>query len=162
MKALNSGEIYKRYWIFIIYFSVLLSITVLCRFLYLKTYNKYADVLTEKKQKTEFLTKKKVELSVRIDSLNLFMHMLNTKQVKNEAALERAILRIKYDTMNELEGLEAEGVKDFTFYKRVLANVEMMLDAKKTLNQSLQEEEVNKKKLMECNQANNKLRNRPF
>lgn len=160
MKALNSNDIYKRYWFFIVYFSILLFFTVLCRFLYLKTYDKYATVLTQKKDKIEFLIKKKAELSSRIDSLAMFMQILNTKQVKNDAALERAILKIKYDTMDDLAALEADGINDFVLYRKVLANVEIILDAKKTLSQTIDEEEVNKKKLMECNQANAKLRNR--
>lgn len=160
MRALNNSEVYRRFWFFIVYFSVLLFFTVLCRFLYLKTYDKYASVLTQKKDKIEFLIKKKAELSTRIDSLAMFMQILNTKQVKNDAALERAILKIKYDTMNDLEALEADGINDFILYRKVLANVEIILDAKKTLSQAIDEEEVNKKKLMECNQANAKLRNR--
>jgi hypothetical protein len=62
--------------------------------------------------------------------------------------------------MNDLEALEADGINDFILYRKVLANVEIILDAKKTLSQTIDEEEVNKKKLMECNQANAKLRNR--
>lgn len=157
MKALNKDEIFKKYWFFIIYFSILLLFTVLCRFLYLKTYDKYAAVLTDKKSSIEFLISTRVQLSSRIDSLNMFMHLLHTKQVKNDAALERAILKIKYDTMNDIEALEANGVKDFDLYKKVLANVEVMLDAKKILNQSEEEARLSEKKYNECVKANEKL-----
>lgn len=157
MKALNKNEIYKRYWFFILYFSILLLFTVLCRFLYLKTYDKYASVLTEKKNSIEFLINTRVQLSARVDSLNMFMHLLHTKQVKNDAALERAILKIKYDTVNDIEALEAGGVRDFDLYKKVLANVEVMLDAKKILNQSEEEARLNEKKYNECVKANEKL-----
>lgn len=160
MKSLNSKEILRRYYIFLGYFTALLTITVLCGFLYFKTYNSYAGMLHKKKAETEFFFHKRAELSTKIDSLNNFINMLSTKQVKNEAALERAILKLKFETLKDIESMEEEGIYDYFLYKKVLLSVEGVLDAKKTLQQSKDEEEATKRKLMECNQANLKLRNR--
>jgi hypothetical protein len=157
MKPRNSKEIVNKYLIFLGYFSTLLLFTILCALFYLKTNDSYAATIGQKKAEVDFFQKKNAMLAARVDSINTFMGMLNTKMVNNEAALEREIMKLKNETLNDIEALEKQGNDDFFLYKKMLLDVDKILSAKKEFQQVKEEEETLKKKLMECNKATSDL-----
>lgn len=160
MKALNHKEILHTYLTFIGFFSALLLMTILCWFLYLKTEKHFVSRIRIKKQEIDFFKNKSAMLSSRIDSISHYMALMNTKLVNNEVALQRHILQLKNATLQDIENLERNGDANYFLYKKVLSDVERVLEAKQVLQQAQEEEEANKRKLLECTQANLKLRNR--
>jgi hypothetical protein len=158
MKALNHKEITNRYLIFLANFTLLLACTVLCWYLYLKTCDVQAAKILEKKNEYDFIFNKQQELSNKIDSLNKFLNMLNTDQVENEVALERTILKIKNETSRDFDVLEANGDKNYVIFKKIIDNIEKAIDNKKALQQAILDEETQKRKLVDCIDANKKVK----
>lgn len=158
MKALNNKEITNKYLVFLAYFTFLLFFSLLCISLFHKTAESYASVLVEKKNENDFIFNKRMSLSSKIDSLNLFVKLLNTKQVENEGALTRSILKLKNEANDELRVLEVKGKNDYQLYRKIIAGIEAALDNKKVLQQAKNEEDVQRRKLMECIEANNKAK----
>ena len=158
MKALNHKEITNKYLIFLAYLTLLLACTVLCWYLYLKTSDAQASKIIEKKNEYDFIFNKRAQLSNKIDSLNTFLNMLNTGQVDNEVALERTILKIKNETSKELDILEADGNGNYILFKKVIDNIEKAIDNKKALQQAILDEESSKRKLVDCIEANKKVK----
>ena len=145
---------------FLGYFSLLLVTSVLCVYFYLNTSNVFANSMEYKRKEAELYISKEAEITARIDSINSFLHLLHTRQVRNDAALESTILKLKYNTLKEIDKIPQPLAQNFNLHKKMLMNIEPVLDAKKILHDAAIEEGVNKKKLMDCNIANQKLTNK--
>lgn len=156
MKPLNNKEITTTYLSFLGYFSLLLLATMLCIHLFHKTSEAYTKSLMKRKSHNDLLLAKKAELSFKIDSLNGMMKMLNTAQVKNEAALERAILKVKKEAIADLDFLETDGIVSYPLHRKIIQGVEFTLDLKKGVDQAMKAEGSQRKKLFECIDANSK------
>ena len=158
MKALNESVIIKKYLVFLGYFSILLIVTLLFGYFYLKTCDSYLVELEKGKQDWNYLNIGKASLSNKIDSLNYFMKLLNTKQVQNEIALERSIIMLKNDAVKKITELEMLEDIDLKLQKTIVYNIEIALENKRNLHQAKSEEENNRKKLLECIDANKKMK----
>jgi hypothetical protein len=99
-------------------------------------------------------------LNNRVDSINTLMSMLNTQMVTNEDALEKKILQLKNESLNEIEKFELNSRYNYSLHKKILGDIDKILEAKKSLQQNKADEEISKIKLQDCNNANFKLRNR--
>jgi len=158
MKALNYREINRRYVFFLLFLTLLLSLPVLYYFLFINTSRQQINKIIEKKNQFDFVFKKREQLCAKIDTLNNFLNMLNTGQIYNEVALERTILKLKNDALLEIEVLEVNDPDRYGMFKKLLFDVEKAIDNKKILQQAMTEEEEQKKKLMECIEANKKIK----
>ncbi len=159
MKALNSKDITRKYLVFLLNFTVLLAVTVVCCFFYLKADHLQSRMIIEQKKTHEYIFTKRQELALKIDSLNSYLSMLNTEQVANEAELERKIVKLK-NTMNaEVELLKSKGdPSHYELFAKIISNVEKAIDNKHALQQALTEEEIQKKRLTDCIDANKKVK----
>lgn len=160
MNPRNIKEIVQKYLVFIGYFTCLLAFTVLCVYFFFKSTDAYAGAIGQQKKEMENQQARVVYFSSRIDSLNTFMRMMNTDLVENEAALERSILKLSKGTLDELEQISEPEKHDFILAKKILSDTEKLLEIKRQLQKAKNEEDNFKQKLMECNAANRKLRNR--
>jgi hypothetical protein len=159
MKALNSKEITSKYFIFLLNFTVLLLCTTGCYFLYLKADQRQSAMIQEQQRVHEYIFNARQELAGKIDTLNTYLSMLNTNQVENEVALERVILKLKNETSKKLEILKANGVPDhYILFDKIVSNVEKAIDYKHAFQQAMADEEVQKKRLNDCIEANNKVK----
>lgn len=159
MKALNNKEITKKYLIFLLNFTVLLVFTVACCFFYLKAENQQSGMILQQKQVHDYIFNKRQQLSVKIDTLNAYLTMLNTEQVENEVALERTILKLKNEASKDLELLKTNGNPDhYALFDKIISNIEKAIDNKHALEQAITEEEVQKKRLTDCIDANKKVK----
>ncbi len=158
MKALNGYLIVKKYLIFLGYFSTLLAITLLYSYFYFKTFESYSIELERRQQESDYVNNGKIILSHKIDSLNNFIKLLNTKQVQNETALERSIINLKNGAVRTITDLEKVDDYDFKLQKTIIYNVEAALEIKRNLSQAKSEEENSRKKLFECIEANKKMK----
>lgn len=102
------------------------------------------------------MVNKRMELSMKIDSLNTLLTMLNTAQVRNEVALERAIIKLKRSAKEDLDFLETETSMRFPLHQKLIHGIETSLDYKKGVDQALKIEVTQRKKLFECMDANDK------
>jgi len=160
MKAQNYKEVRSSYIIFLAYFTILLSISVLCWHLSIVTESAFISNIELKREEVNAYKNQNSILNNRIDSINTLMSMLNTQMVTNEDALEKKILQLKNESLNEIEQIESTSNYNYSLYKKALGDIEKILDAKKSLQQNKAEEEISKMKLQDCNNANIKLRNR--
>ncbi len=160
MNPRNFKEIVQKYLVFTGYFSCLLILTVLCVYFFFKSTNAYAGAISQKKKEMEKQQASVLYFSSRIDSLNTFMRMMNTDLVENEAALERSILKLSKGALNELEQISESEKHDFILTQKIFTDTEKLLEIKRQLQKAKAEEDNFKQKLMECNAANRKLRNR--
>lgn len=159
MKALNSKEITKKYLIFLLNFTVLLACTVVCCFFYLRAGKQQTDMIMEQKRVHDYIFNKRHELSLKVDTLNSYLGMLNTEQVENEVALERKILELKNRVGKELEVLKTNGDPNhYILFDKIITNVDKAIDNKHALQQAITEEEVQKKQLIDCIDANKKVK----
>lgn len=159
MKALNNKEITSKYLVFLLNFTVLLLCTIACYFLYLKADKRQSEMIQEQQRAHEYIFNSRQELSGKIDTLNMYLSMLNTNQVENEVALERAILKLKNETSQKLEQLKANGVPShYVLFDKIVSNVEKAIDNKHAFQQAMTEEEVQKKRLNDCIEANKKVK----
>jgi len=160
MKAQNYKEVRSSYIIFLAYFTILLAITVLCWHLSIVTESAFISNIELKREEVNAYKNQNRILNNRMDSINTLMSMLNTQMVTNEDALEKKILQLKNESLNEIEQIESTSNYNYSLYKKALGDIEKILDAKKSLQQNKAEEEISKMKLQDCNNANIKLRNR--
>jgi hypothetical protein len=159
MKALNNKEITNKYLIFLLNFTVLLLCTIGCFFLYLKADKRQSAIILEQKQAHDYIFNSRQELAGKIDTLNSYLSMLNTDQVENEVALERSILKLKNETSKQLEMLKANGVPaNYILFDKIVSNVEKAIDSKHACQQAMTDEEVQKKRLNDCIDANKKVK----
>lgn len=160
MKALNHKEITNKYLLFLLNFTILLMLTVACYYLYLKTNNEQSKMIVEQKKTHDYIFTKRQHFANTIDTLNTYLTMLNTEQVENEVALERTILKLKKQAGKELDALKTEGnASSFVLFDKIIADVEKAIDNKHALQQSITEEEIQKQRLVDCIEANKKVRN---
>lgn len=160
MKAQNYKEVRSSYLIFLAYFTTLLIISVLCWSLSILTESVFVSKIQIKREEINSYKNQTIILNNRIDSINTLMSMLNTEMVANEDALEKKILQLKNESINEIEKFELDSKYNYTLYKKILGDIDKILDAKKSLQQNKADEEISKAKLQDCNNANIKLRNR--
>lgn len=160
MKAQNYKEVRSSYIIFLAYFTILLAISVLCWHLSIVTESAFISNIELKREEVNAYKNQNNMLNNRMDSINTLMSMLNTQMVTNEDALEKKILQLKNESLNEIEQIESTSNYNYSLYKKALGDIEKILDAKKSLQQNKAEEEISKMKLQDCNNANIKLRNR--
>lgn len=160
MKAKNFEEVRKSYLIFIAYFTALLIVSVMCWSLSVLTESHFLSEVRIKKEEINLYRTQNTVLNNKIDSINTLISMLNTQMVANEDALERKILQLKNESIEHIEKFESGSKYNFTIYKRVLNDVDKILDAKNALQKNKEEEKISKAKLQDCNNANSKLRNR--
>ena len=160
MNPRNFKEIVQKYLVFIGYFSCLLTMTVLCVYCFFKSTNAYAGTISQKKKEMEKQQASVLYFSSRIDSLNTFMRMMNTDLVDNEVALERSMLKLSKGSLNELEQISESEKHNFLLTQEIFADTEKLLEIKRHLRKVRAEEDNFKQKLLECNAANRKLRNR--
>lgn len=159
MKALNSKEITNKYLLFLLNFTVLLLCTIGCCFLYMKADKRQSAMILEQKQVHDHIFNARQELAGKIDTLNTYLAMLNTEQVENEVALERTILKLKNETSKQLEILKTNGVPThYILFEKIISNVEKAIDNKHALQQAMTDEEVQKKRLNDCIDANKKVK----
>jgi hypothetical protein len=157
MKALNHSEITQKYLTFLAYFSVLLFFSVSCGYFFNKTCEAQTNALLVKKNDYDFAFRSTTSLSVKIDSLNLLLKLVNTGKVGNEQALEKAILALNNETSIELDHLEQTQQGNYTLYRKFVLGVANALDGKKSFQSILEEEKTLNKKLNECRKANEKV-----
>lgn len=160
MKAKNHKEVQSSFLIFLAYFTVLLIVSVLCWHLSILTESAFISNIQLKREEINAYKNQNFILNNRIDSINTLMSMLNTRMVTNEDALEKKILQLKNESLNEIEKFESNSKYSYSIYKKILEDIDKILDAKKSLQQNKAEEEISKIKLRDCNNANIKLRNR--
>jgi len=160
MKAQNYKEVRSSYLIFLAYFTTLLIISVLCWSLSILTESVFVSKIQIKREEINSYKNQTIILNNRIDSINTLMSMLNTEMVSNEDALEKKILQLKNESITEIEKFELNSKYNYTLYKKILGDIDKILDAKKSLQQNKADEEISKAKLQDCNNANIKLRNR--
>lgn len=160
MKALNYKEINKTYLTFLLNFTILLVVTVVCYFLYLKADNVQTKMIVEEKKAHDVIFAQRQQFSNTIDTLNSYLTMLTTNQVENEVALERSILKLKNRAAKEIQALNAMGnTPYFILFDKIISDIEKTIDNKHKLQQSTADEEAQKKGLVECIEANKKVRN---
>jgi len=160
MKAQNYKEVQSSYLIFLAYFTILLTITVICWSLSILSESIFISKIQIKREEINSHKNQTLLLNNRIDSINTLMSMLNAEMVTNEDALEKKILQLKNESLNEIEKFELNSKYNYTLYKKILGDIDKILDAKKLLKQNKADEEISKIKLQDCNNANIKLRNR--
>lgn len=160
MKPKNHREITIAYLSFISHFTLLLIITTTCWFLFIQSKQRFINSIKTKKQELDFYYNTNMDLYNRLDSINYLISISNTKMINNEEALERRILKIKDEALNEISILEQDGDNSYLIYKKVLLDTDFFLESKKTLQQNKEEENFNKKKLQECFAANKELNKR--
>ncbi|WP_299248926.1 hypothetical protein [uncultured Cytophaga sp.] len=160
MKALNYKEVRAAYIVFLAYFTGLLILTVLCWSFTLVTESSFNNIIQAKKDEVENYKNQTAYLSSRIDSIQTYISMLNTDMVTNDDALEVKIIQMKTQSLIDIEKIEMDSKFNFTIYKKILVDIERIIEAKKSLQQNKLEEDISQKKLQECNNANLKLRNR--
>lgn len=159
MKALNHKEINKKYLIFLVNFTVLLACTVTCYFLYLRADKQQSKMILEQQHVHDYIFNKRLQLSLKIDTLNTYLSMLNTEQVENEVALERKILQIRNEARKEVELLkETSDAAYYILFEKIILNVDKAIDNKHALQQAITEEEIQKKRLTDCIDANKKVK----
>ena len=157
MKALNNKEINKKYAIFLLNFTLLLTCTVACYFLYLKAGQQQSRMIVERKQKYDFIFNKRQQLANTIDTLNFYLAKFNTHQVTNEEESERTILRMKNEANTELEVLKKDGDSEYyQLFEKIIGNVEMVIDNKHALGKALEEEKIQTEAYDNCVELNNK------
>jgi len=160
MIAQNYKEIRSSYLLFLAYFTTLLTISVICWSLSILTESIFISKIQIKREEINSYKNQNVILNNRIDSINTLMSMLNTQMVSNEDALEKKILQLKNESLSEIETFELNSKYNYNLYKKMLGDIDKILDAKKSLQQNKVDEEISKIKLQDCNNANIKLRNR--
>lgn len=160
MKAKNNSEILRRYLFFLGHFTLLLTVTVVCRYFFLRTESQYIHLMQAKQKEVDFFHQQSKLLSDKVDRITSYLAMLHTEQVKNEDALEQSIVKLKDEALHDIKELEREGITDYQLYKKILSDVDKALEAKHTLQQSKEEEALNKKSLLECTRANQQLKSR--
>ena len=158
MKALNHKEITNNYMIFLGYFSAFLIATILCAFFYHQTYKSYLFEVQKKKTELDHQKKENQILTQKIDSLNMLLKLLNTYQVQNEVALERSIIKLKNSSIKQISKLEEDGNSNYKLEKNIVFNIETALENKRNFQQVKAEEEFSRKKLLECIEANKKVK----
>ena len=165
MKALNSKDINNKYFIFLLNFTILLSLTITCYFLFLKADAQQSKMIVKQREKHEYIFDKRQQLTNKIDTLNRYLLLLNTEQVENEPALKRTIMNIKNEAGKQLEQLRA--TDDATYYilfDKIIKNVDKAIDHKNEFQKASAEEKRQKQKLDECIELNkgiiNELRRR--
>ncbi|HSH65171.1 MAG TPA: hypothetical protein VLB84_05090, partial [Bacteroidia bacterium] len=83
----------------------------------------------------------------------------NTEQVENEVALERKILQIRNEARKEVELLkETSDAAYYILFEKIILNVDKAIDNKHALQQAITEEEIQKKRLTDCIDANKKVK----
>lgn len=141
---------------FLLNFSVLLLATICCAWFYHKTCESYLKAIeTKETELTRALSLKKM-LANKVDSLNVFLEMLNTNQVQNEFALERSIIALKNSAGKIVTELEETG--DSKLEKAIIYNIEAALQDKKNFQVAKSEEDIQRKKLSECMEANKSVK----
>jgi len=158
MKSKNKNEIITAYSIFMGHFSLLLLASVLLVGLFIETKKSFIDLVKAKKEELDLYKIKKIYLSNNVDSINFFIQILNTNMVTNEDALERKIIEIRNESINEIDSIEKLGVAHFSIYKKILFDIDNKLETIQSLRQIKEEENNLKNKLQNCNDANNKLK----
>ena len=160
MKALNSKEITSKYLIFLLNFSVLLTLTVICYFLFLKADTQQSNMIVQQKRKHEFIFDKRQQLTNKIDTLNRYLLMLNTEQVENEPALKRTIMNIKNEASKQMEQLKSTGdATHYILFDKIIYNVDKAIDFKNEFQKASAEEKRQKQKLDDCIELNNNITN---
>ena len=158
MKALNHKEITKKYLIFLLNFTVLLAFTVICCYLYLKAGNQQSQMILEQQKAHEFIFTKRQQLSAKVELINSYLEMLTTEQVDNESALENKIIQLKMEASEDLETLKANGdPHHYVLFEKIFSNVEVAIGNKRLLQQVKGEENIQKKLLEDCNNANEQM-----
>jgi hypothetical protein len=160
MKALNYKEVRSAYIVFLSYFTGLLVLTIVCWSLSMLTEMSFYSIIQTKKDEVENFKNQTAYLGTRIDSIQTLISMLHTGMVTNDDALEVKIMQMKTQSLIDIEKIEVDSKFNFTIYKKILSDIERIIEAKKSLQQNKLEEEVSQKKLQDCNNANLKLRNR--
>jgi len=160
MKALNYKEVRSAYIVFLSYFTGLLLLTVVCWTLFILTETSFYTIIQTKKDEVENFKNQTAYLGTRMDSIQTLISMLHTGMVTNDDALEIKIMQMKTQSLIDIEKIEVDSKLNFTIYKKILSDIERIIEAKKSLQQNKLEEEVSQKKLQDCNNANLKLRNR--
>lgn len=160
MKAKNFKEIRKAYLIFITYFSSLLIVSVLCWYLSVLTERNFISKVSIKRDEISLYKNQNNILNTKLDSINTLISILNTQMITNEDALERKIIQLKNESIDKIEKFETNSRYDFSIYKKILVDIDKILDTKKTLQKNKEEEKISKAKLQDCNNANIRLRNR--
>lgn len=160
MKALNFKEVRSAYLVFLSYFTGLLVVSVLCWSLSICTESSFYSIIQTKKNEVDDFKTQSMYLGNRMDSIQTLISMLHTGMVSNDDALEVKIIQLKTQSIIDIENIELTSKFDFTIYKKILADIERIIEAKKTLQQNKLEEAISQKKLQDCNNANLKLRNR--
>lgn len=158
MKALNHSQILNKYFVFLGYFTGLLFVTILCAFFYHKACESFVIETEKMAHEIDIQNKNANSLSLKIDSLNLLLKLLNTDQVQNEVALERSIIKLKVNTLKKFSEIENDGGDKYKLYKGIIFNVETALENKRNFTQAKSDEEFNRKKLLECIEANKKVK----
>ena len=158
MKALNHSQILSKYFIFLGYFTGLLLVTILLAVFYHKACESYLIETERMAHEIDIQNNDANSLSLKIDSLNLLLKLLNTDQVQNEIALERSIIKLKVSTLKKFSEIDFEGDDKYKLYKGIIFNVETALENKRNFTQAKSDEEFNRKKLLECIEANKKVR----
>lgn len=154
MKALNNREINKKYLLFLLNFTVLLTVTVMCYFMYLKADQQQSRMIVEKQKEHEYIFTKRREMEQKIDSLHMYLNMLNTEQVENEAELERRIGNLKNEASQQLERLKANGdPTPFRLFEKILSSIDHARNNKHTLREIIAEEADKQQLLDECMKA---------
>src|SRR6187551_283317 len=146
MKAQNYKEVRSSYLIFLAYFTTLSIISVLCWSLSILTESVFVSKIQIKREEINSYKNQTIILNNRIDSINTLMSMLNTEMVANEDALEKKILQLKNESINEIEKFELDSKYNYTLYRKILGDIDKILDAKKSLQQNKADEEISKAK----------------
>jgi hypothetical protein len=159
MKALNHKEVTKKYLLFLLNFTALLAVTVVCYFFYLKADQQQSRLIVEKESEHEYIFTKRQELEQKVDSLLLLLNMTNTNQVGDEAALEHRIAEIQNEATEQLERLKTNGDPvPYLLFEKIVSNVEYALNSKNALRKVREEEAAVQEKLDACKDADNKIK----
>lgn len=159
MKALNHKEITKKYILFLVNFTVLLAVTVICYFFYLKTDQQQSRMIIEKKNEHDYIFAQRLELEKKVDSLTHYLDILTTDRVGNKEAMEDRINRIKNSALQTLERLKANGDPlPYLLFDKVISSVNYTFNSKHTLLQVKTKEEQKQRELDDCDEVDERLK----
>lgn len=149
MRAQNNKEIYKAYWKFSGYLAACVIIGTIIYWCYIQTSKVEVQKIVDKTEEYDKIYVRQTELTSRIDTLFLYVMMLNTN--KNDAMLINSISKRKQDILSSMDDLSR---RDIRLYQQLVSQTNTFLNAKDSIRTLRINEDLIKNDLMKCMEDN--------
>jgi hypothetical protein len=149
MKSLNQQEIQQAFNRFLAWFAGLLLATVTCVYSYVHTSSHQLGELSRQKETFDEVFLMDATLADRVDSLYVYMGLLNTGRLQDDQQMQRLITR-KKEALTKQVNQQQKSQQYFAVYNRLFSHVNEMLLQKDSLNKTTMEEQDLREQLTDC------------